>query len=373
MLTNHCYQNIPECWNEVTDNETKRKISECCGQPGPDDGSNGDCCYQSWDEQLKLVSQDYKSAVENSEQAKKKLVFITDRRDRYRTWVEELEKAEEKARLVCQQLDVLASQTRKIWYNSGKTVDAVQILFCMIRDFFFQVDGLRKEYDDLLNCVNNNHDQNIGKDTGILKVCDEYLKKLEDVIKVRDEMIKPAMEAIRIANLIRNNISTRAWPAPDKDNKPYDPCHPYDDLCPECCGDDERYYGLKAVVCEWYQEFNCNIDCLPSNLSEEERKKEVKRLETERMKAEEKKKECSKSQDPEPIKCECELEPTFYFPICTDWYKLEIERLLRKDEGLVDTLRKELTDIIKKKESLQACKDSLTKAVKEVDPKDRCK
>ncbi|MBC7947038.1 MAG: hypothetical protein H7Y42_04100 [Chitinophagaceae bacterium] len=376
MLTKHCYKNIPEKWNEHTDDETRRRIIDCCGVPDPNDPTGGDCCYRDWNLELKNVNQDYKAAIEEAELRKRQLVFITDRRDRYNTWVIELNKAEEKARYICQQLDVIATQTRKIWYNSCKAVKAIEILYCMITDFYFQVDDLRKKYDNLTACVSNNHDPAIGKGTGILKYADDYLAKLEIVIKTRDDLVKPVLDAIRLANLIRNSISTKKCPAPKDDKgKGYDPCED-DELCPDYCVEGGEYYGLKAVICAWYREFNCDLKCEPTidpKLPKDQWKLKYKEREDARIKREEEKKKCDEKQDPPPVDCVCELRPSFYFPVCNDVYKMQIERWLYNDESSINTLRENLLASLKKKEALQACKDSLAKAVKEVDPKDRCK
>ena len=323
--------------------------------------------------QLDDVNQKYKAATEEADQLKKKLVLYTDRRDRYKTWVSELDLAEDNARQICHQLEIIASQSVKIWYNTCRAVQAIEILYCMITDFYFQVDGLRKEYDALVTCVNNNHDPAIGKGTGILKYADEYLQKLEAVIKTRDDIVKPALEAIKLANLIRNSISTRECPAPiPKDPKStdppkYDPCNPTDELCPDCCDDKNRYYGFKAVICEWYNEFKCKVECIEEDPCPPDPNKQQTPTPAPP------KKDCDETQVPPQLTETCKLEPVFEFPICNDTYKKSVKTWLTEDEKTVKKLAQQVMEKSKLKESLQACKDSLTKAVNEVNPKERCK
>ena len=360
MLTNHCYENI----RDGLDNPEKRKvrIKDCCSQTNPDDPTCSDCCYDSWQSQLKEVSQSYKQKTEESDQLRKKLVFVTDRRDRYRTWVAELDKAEDKARAICHQLEIIVSQSYKIWYNSCRAVDAIKILFCMVRDFYIQVDYLKKRYDDLQVCLVNNHDPSLVKGQGILKYLEEYYQKLEIVIKTRDEIIKAILEAIKISNLIRNNISTKSCPCPDP-QKPYDPCKPDDDdLCPEC-DEHNRFYGFKTIICEWYNDFKCGDTCEERDPCAEqpEQQQQSKQGYTPEENTSEENKE------------KCKLKPVIKFPICNDNYKITIEEWLKADEKEVTKLSGDLKDLNKKKESLQACKDSLVKAIAEVDPKERCK
>jgi len=370
MLTKHCYENIKSDWDS-SDDKAKVKIIDCCKKTDPEDPTCTDCCYDNWKDQLKTVSQSYKEATEKADQLKKKLTFITDRRDRYRTWAAELNKLEDKARAICLQLGVIANQSDRLWYSSCKAVEAIEILFCMIRDFYVQVDCLKKRYDDLQTCITNNHDPSLVKGQGILKYLDEYSQKLDAVIKTRDDLIVGILEAIKIASLIRSNISTKCCPSPDDKTNPYNPCNPTDELCPDC---DEktgknRYYGVKTVICEWYKEFNCKTDCTPPDPCKD---------------CDEKNKQ-SQDQDQQnqpPIlvtdetaddKKNCCLTPYFNFPICNDNYKKLVDQWVKYDEDQVTKLGATLMEENKKKESLQACKDSLTKAIDQVDPKERCK
>jgi hypothetical protein len=68
----------------------------------------------------------------------------------------------------------------------------------------------------------------------------------------------------------------------------------------------------------------------------------------------------------------CELLPTFDFPICNNSYKACVEKWLAADEAEYTDLTGKLKDANKEKEALTACKNSLVKAIKAVDPKTRC-
>lgn len=366
MLTNHCYVDIETSWD--TERHPKNKVYDCCFQPNPDDPTCLDCCYDTWQQKLKDVSQSYKKANEEAGLAKKKLDFALDRRTRYRLWLSELEKAEDITRLICHQLEIIVSQSGKIWYNSCQAVEAIKILFCMIRDFYKQIDYLQKRYDDLQVCLNNNHDAALEKGKGILKYVEEYVQKLKIIINTRDEIIQAITQAVKLANLIRNNISTQNCPCPDPKD-PYDPCKPLDSLCPPC-DDDHRFYGFKTIICEWHNDFKCDEECIVIDPCEEKEKNQ-------QQQSYDKKGNNPSQGSPEPEDKKeddcCSLKPTIHFPICNDDYKKKIMDWLEKDENKVKEWSKLYKDKIKEKEALQACKDSLTKASQEVNPKERCK
>ncbi len=348
MLTNHNYQPISPDWDKET-------ILDCCTKQTTDDPCI-ECCYDTWQDELKVVTQKYNSAKETADQLQKKLVFITDRRNKYRKWLDELNNAQDLAIEICNQLELIAVQSDKIWYNSCKAVDAIEILFCMIRDFFMQIDLIKTQYDDLQNCITNNTDPSLVKGQGILKSLDDYKAKLDIVIKLRDDIIKNIVAAIKIANLIRNNISTKD--CPDKDH-PYDPCA--DNPTP-CVGDDNSYYGFKTVICEWYNAFKCDVDCVDAGTgnTNAESKGQQQQYDTNVIQS-----DCGDDS--------CELVPTFDFPICNNSYKICVQNWLSADESKYAELTEELQKANKKKEALTACKNSLDRAIKAVDPKERCK
>lgn len=352
MLTQHNYEVLQPEIGQGT------KLFDCCRkEPPPDDSKCSDCCYDTWQDELKEVSSRYHQEVENALQLQKQLSVVTDRRNRFRKWVDELNDAEEMARAICFQLDVIATQSDKIWFNACKTTEAVEILFCMLRDFYYQVDQIRIRYDSLQNCINSNSDPALVKDKGILQCLSEYYKKLEEVIKTRDELIRLVVEAIRLSQLIRNNISTRNCPEGDDH---YDPCDPNKKACD--CSDKNVYYGFKTIICEWYCAFNCWEDCKPCKDNDEPKSGHQHQQGA----------PAPASDDPCAGEI-CRLKPTFEFPICNDIYLEKIKNMRDKDEKCVKSLSEKVNDANKRKEALAACKQSLESAIKEVNPKDRCK
>lgn len=355
MLTKHNYK--PSDVNIGTGS----KIFDCCRKDPPDDPKCTDCCYDTWQDELKQVTTKYTSKVEEVNQMEKRLGVITDRRNRFKKWIDELNEAEEKSRAICHQLDILAAQSEKIWYNSCKANEAIEILYCMIRDFYFQVDEIKRRYDQIQNCVNSNNDPALVKDQGILKCLGEYYKKLDEVMKTRADIVKAIVEAISLAQLIRNSISTKDCPCGDDK---YNPCDKTKKSCD--CSDTVPFYGFKTIICEWYCDFACWEDCKPC-------KDDGNTTQTAQT-AQASPTQAPTTTDTDPCKQDCcPLTPCVEFPICNDPYKCKVEKWYEKDDGCVRSITEKLRDAKKEKEALAACKTSLENAIKEVNPKDRCK
>lgn len=355
MLTIHKYQRINKDWD-------KDKIKDCCKTNTTDNPPCDDCCYDTWSDEVKQVAKRLKAKQEESAQLQKKLEFLNWRRDKFKTWLTELETAQKMAQDICRQLELIAAHSNKIWSNSFLAVKAIQLLFCMIRDFFMQLDYLKVRYEILQKCIDKNTDPSLIKGQGILKYLDEYGFKLDAVIKTRDDIIKAAVDAVRLSNLLRNNISTREWPFNEyiPCQTTYDPCskehHP---PCPDP-NSNHVHYGFKTIICEWFRLFNCEEKCCDDENPVQPRHNQ----------------QISASNTPAKqvgyCDDDCELE-TFTFPICNNEYKECINEKFVKDDKEVKKLSEELKEVNKEKEALQACKSSLDAAIKEVNPTDRCK
>lgn len=306
-------------------NWQKGNILECCFGDNPDDPSGGDCCYNSWNTELLQVNTTYSEAEERARQILYEYNIIALRRDRLKTWYDELTKLDNTARKICDQLEVFINQIEKIYTNTELAVKASHILYCMIRDFYLQVDYIKTRYDQLMNCIRCLDNPALAPGLGIMKCLEEYYKKLDTIIKTRDGMMLLILSAIKIANQLSQHI-----------------------------GSD---FGLKAILDSWRYTFNCEEEC---GESESDIRKQSKGG------SEEHKNKCLDEG-------ECPLEPMITFPICNDNYYNDLGDKYQEDDNLAKDLARQLLEKNKRKEELLACKQSLVAAINEVDPKLRCK
>jgi hypothetical protein len=347
MFTQPNYSSIAQDWDKDT-------ILDCCKQNNPDKPCT-DCCNDSWQTELNKVIPAYNAIVELTAQLQNKFDFITSRRDRYKTWLDELNKIELAARDICYQLNLIAVQSDRIWYNTCEAGKAIDILFCMIRDIYMQVDEIKTMFDSLQNCITRNNDPALGKGQGILKYLDDYKSKLDATVKTRDDIIKNIVTAVQLASLLRNGISTSQCPK-DGDT-PYDPCAPDKTSCTSL--KDQAYYGFKAVICEWYTEFACDTPCTdtPENCPPPSAKGQTQQ---------------GGASPATNSPMECEFTPVFDFPICNNSFKADVKSWVDSDTATLVTLVQQLNDAKMKQQSLLACKNSLDLAIKSVDPAARC-
>jgi len=320
MLTQHIYKPLENGWD--------KKIGECCKKTTGEIPPGNDCCYDSWTEELKKVNRAYKEADEDARQKTSEFNYVSERRDLFKKWFDELSKANELEKAICDQLNILWCQVEKISTNTQFTVDAVKILFCMIRDYYLQLDKLKEKYDALLNCIKCLNNPGLVPGAGLMKLIEEYGAKLDAAKAMRDELLQMVMTALALTEKIDLNIG------PD--------------------------YGLQTVVSEWKKSLKCDEKCGDVSPTGDTKKKyETKQGVT------------GSAEECEPDACE--LKPVLKLPICNDIYYGQIDEKFKKDKIEADQLQVALLDLNKKKESLLACKQSLESAIKEVDPIERCK
>jgi hypothetical protein len=350
MSTTYNYDPLASGWDS--------KVANCCNTNTTNDSGCTDCCYDTWQDQLKDVTQRSAAVTEKTTQLNNKITFIADRRGRYKIWLDELDKAETLARNICHQLEILATQADKIWYNASKACKAVETLFCMVRDFYGQVDYIKKRYDDLQICIQKNDDPALEKGKGILKALDDYGTRLNAIIATRDALVAQAIEAIKLANLIIDAVTSKDCTC---DFKPCDGNYqPF-----KTPNDGKHYYGLKTIITSWYNVLGCASGCPGDNVPAVATPNQFKKPGTQPSAEED---NCG----PDNGDGGCELTPLLSFPICADSYRASVQSLFDKDDKALVTLSKKLKEANKDKEALDACKSSLTNAIAVVDPKSRC-
>ena len=335
MITRHKCEKIHETpW--------KDKIKECCDKEDPENPRGCDCCYDTWTKELKEVNTRYSEADEEAKHVSAHLSFTMERRDRLKTWYDELTKANDLSRQICDQLEVMLHQVDRVSVNTKHAVKAIKVLYCMVRDFYMQIDLIKTKYDQIYNCIRCLNDPALVPGQGILKCLEDYGKKLDAMITTRDELIKMVITAIYTAYRINKNIA--------------------------------KEYGLYMVIIEWMNTFHCDESCGDTGEATSEyaaqRKGDIQEnYGNEHEHEDEHEHEHGHGHEAK----HCQLDPMLQFPICNDPYYEEIKEKYEHDNTKANELAKTLIDLNKKKESLLACKQSLEAAIVEVDPKMRCK
>jgi hypothetical protein len=297
------------------------KTIECCTKTPPDPSGCCDCCYDSWVTELKKVRQDYSRVSENAKQLSDEYNLTAAERDKLKSWLDDLIKTDQLSMALCDQFAVLGSQVEKICTNAEKTVEAIGILFCMIRDFYEQVDQILIYWNQIDNCIKCLNSEDLPEGSGIRKCLKNYKDKLDALIKTRNDLLKAIMTAIATANALHAGI----------------------------CSD----YGLDKVISDWEAILNCGSTA-SAPTDPVDPCKDMDKTETDATE-------------------NCKLIPILTFPIAKDPHYIWVNDKYNKDVDETIKLAAKLVEANKKKEGLAACQSSLIEAIKQVDPKELCK
>ena len=297
-----------------------RDIFDCCDKNPGNETPGGDCCYDAWIKDLIQVTADWKQANADAQNKETEYGLTLEERDRLKAWWNDWEATDEKADALCRQLELFTLHLGKVCMVTEKTNDAIEILFCMMEDLYIRVDKLKNKYDKLLQCIQCLKRPELAPGVGIVKCVEDYGAKLDAVIQIRDVLIAQIITALELAYGMHINI------------------------CEE--------YGLKKTILYWKERFNCEGSCSTQKDSSNQQ---------------------GKVDQSGYGKGSCRLQPHISLPIDGDEYFIELENDYKKVKEDVDLLKKDLDAAKEKRDSLLSCKQSLEKAIEEVNPANKCK
>jgi hypothetical protein len=309
--------------------ECDPKVSECCDptKPPPDDPGSGDCCYDTWRKECNDATARYNMADKVVSLLTTDVNYMTSQRDMWKGWYDELTKANDCSRKICHQLEIILHHTYRINKNTHLTLRAIHKLYCMVRDFYMQIDLLKKKYDSIINCIKCLNNPVLVPHQGIMILIEDYGNKLDIVIQTRDALLETVIKAISAINKINKNIG--------------------------------HHYGLHEILKEWRKAFNCSEKCYEDTENDKKLRGSGNKNEPYRNR-------------PEGQIEDLGLKPHFEQPICNSGYYFDVRRRYEIDNSKVDRLNADLLKETKERDALKAWVDGLNAVLKDADPATRC-
>lgn len=294
----------------------------CCVVPTPPGGS--DCgCIDTWKQEYREKSSAYRSKLSEEKQKKEALAKAIEWRDALRKCFDSITVTHEKAQVVSSQMEVFADLLGRVCINTGKSVKVIESLLCMVMKLYGCIDNLKGKYDGLKRRIDCIKDPGLKQGEGILKCLDEYAKRLQEVVDTANGLLNSIVKALKAANLLDEYV-----------------CHEY---------------GLKVNLQQLKGLFN------GQNGAAAQAKTAV-------------------AFDPKPpstFPCNSgKLDKPIQFPLNTDKFFTDTKAQLDEANGRLDGpggLKSEYEKAAKEKNLLQACANSLEKAIKEWQEAKGCK
>jgi hypothetical protein len=299
-----------------------RKIA-CCPPPHepkqPPSAQDPDCCYNTWKHELDNVNARLDEVNNHLTHLGKHLAVANDRLTRLTTWNGELVTANDLAIKVCQQLEIIEAQLIVVCRNTDSTKRGIEILICMIREFYVTVDELRVRYDRLVTCIKLLNNPALTLAQGIGKSISDFGAALDLVTATRDDLIKQVLVAYSSVVGLHQQI------------------------CDE--------HGYKKLISIWQDTMGCRDPCEEGIWGYDPKRPGAK-----------------EAVMPDSY---C-LDPVLRLPICHEAYAHEISLLVVEEKRQVKELTELQTSLTKDKNHLVTLQTGLTNAIKEVQPSVRC-
>jgi hypothetical protein len=307
------------------------KIRRCCPEPPhphPEPPCNPDCCYDTWNWELKDVNLQLKVVTKELTDTQKHLEVLTTRYKRLKGWREELMDTNELVVQICFQLQLIEGLLGTICENTCFTVKAVKTLYCMIREFYYTIDQLQEKYDRIMNCIKCLNLPALTTTSGIGQVLSNYGTALTAVIQTRTALVTLLMQ------VVESSIQL------------------YEQICDEC--------GYQRLIHDCLEGLHCGIPCIKEEHHHEgQGHGPVLPLPLPNPPAP------GGPPDVPGVFC---LAPMLTFPICNDQYTLLITHLFDEEAKEVHLFTEEVNKLSKRQQALLAVQASLQKALKEVTP-----
>jgi hypothetical protein len=284
-------------------------IPECCGTVTTDDPNCCDCCSGTWTEDLKVITRSLKEWTTKADKLSKYYTLRSGWRDKLKGWYDDMTLADEKSDDLVRQIELFINHLNKICLITEETTKAIKYLFCMVEDLYIRIDLLKDAYDELMTCITTakkTHSE-LDSSQGVLKCLDDYGKKLISVTGTRDVIITTLTQAIELMYQLHESLCLRE----------------------ENCGEGKPGdYGLINIIMYWR-------DVLYGTISTNHGK--------------------------------CQFQPFIHLPIDESHYYKKLENDWKETRGDVEDIKKRFDAAKEKRDSFTAYKDSIEKALKEVD------
>jgi hypothetical protein len=282
----------------------------------PPSGQDPDCCYNTWQHELDHVNRVL--ASRNSELAyiNKDLKASTDRLDRLFAWNSELVLANGLAIKMCAQLELIEGQLIVVCRNTEYTRQGVELLVCMVRDFFGTVDELQIRYDRVTNCIKALNNPALTLTSGIGQILNNFGTALAAVAAMCDTLIQQVITVYSAAVGL------------------------HDQIC-------DNGHGYRKLIGIWKETLGCHIPC-----------------QEEYWGADPKRQTAQPPNMPDPFW----LDPILQLPLCREGYVYEINELYRSEKKLVKQLTDDQTRVTREINHLTMVQLGLTSGIKEVQP-----
>ncbi len=270
-------------------------------------------CLQMWKKNLISTKNALEEANAHTSLAKKEWENAAAWEYTLKSYWENVEESNKIIVAICNELKLFGKHAERVCENTECTVRSIEILFCLLVEFFSCTDKLKdyvSEIEREIECLN---DQEINANSSIILRClKDFLSKLNEATQKQHEVIKMVIDLLKQSKGI------------------------YAEICANSC-------SLKHILKDLEDSFCGDCDSEADHDCDDE------------------------------DSCNATIEPKPKMPLEDDPYYKETRRQYEKSKEEAKKAKEKYDDRRDKSESLTACKKSLEEAIDAAEATKECK
>lgn len=194
----------------------ERDLCGCNATPDKPGSTEDRDCIDQWKVDLEKVTNAYTTASANAIKAEGLFTNANTWKDKLKTWVNRAEDTDELAVKIASELEIFKTTVTNTVANTSKTVDAIKLLLCMVKDTFDDVftlvrqsppgdKGLIQELIFQIDCLTNVDE----RDKKIMLTCvAAYEEQMVAVYRLQKTILDLLLEVLNISYLLHQKIGS---------------------------------------------------------------------------------------------------------------------------------------------------------------------
>ena len=173
--------------------------------PTGDSQDNNQNCLEQWKEDLIATSNALIKTQAKAAQAYQLYAYSATWENKLKIYCENVEQTNDLIAEILVELGQFCGQVQVVCENTKCVVQALDVLFCYLKDFFTCTDALNTSLSNLINRIKCLNDPNLGSSI-ILKCLNDMSEKLTATIAGQREILKLIINILKMARILKEMI-----------------------------------------------------------------------------------------------------------------------------------------------------------------------
>ncbi|MEZ5039247.1 MAG: hypothetical protein R2828_05130 [Saprospiraceae bacterium] len=199
---------------------TDEERVKCSCDPSSTDGTGASGekdCIDKWKEDLESITNEYTLASARAVKAEGLYANGNEWKNKLKAWLDRAEKASDEVAKINTELSIFETTVETTVLNTGKTVDAIKLLLCIVKEVFDGVHellrksppnpekGLIQTLIFQIDCLTNIDERD---KSAMISCITAYENQVKAVFELQKTIIELLLEILNLANLLHQKVGS---------------------------------------------------------------------------------------------------------------------------------------------------------------------